>query len=210
MEALTKEQHEILIGGLLGDFCLFQQKSAINPLLVVGRSSKDLDYLKYEFEIFKEYCKQGITHHTKTIKGYDKIYQIARFRTRSLPIFLPYKEKWYPNGKKIIPRDIELTPLTLAIWFCDDGCLTFKTNRSGGKDEAMILKFASHGFSEDDNIFLVSLLEKETNEKFYTYKYKNGTYIKGYTAAAKAFIKLTEAVLPNSMSRKYIWRRSDE
>ncbi|GAH48227.1 unnamed protein product, partial [marine sediment metagenome] len=32
-------------------------------------------------------------------------------------------KKWYPNRKKIVPRDIKLTPLTVRQWYIGDGCL---------------------------------------------------------------------------------------
>lgn len=185
---------------------MFQQKNGINPLLIITRSQTDISYLEYQFDLYKEFCKQGITYHQKIIKGYDRIYELCRFRTRSLPVFKSYREKWYPKGKKIIPRDLKLSPLILSIWFCNDGCISFKTNRSGLKDQALIVKFATHGFSEDDVGFLSSLLEKETKESFHVYKEKKNFYIKGFTQSAKAIINLVDPVLPVSMNRKYVWR----
>ena len=44
-----------------------------------------------------------------------------RFVTRSLPEFTPYFHEFYELGKKAVP-DVELSPLTLAVWFMDDGC----------------------------------------------------------------------------------------
>lgn len=44
------------------------------------------------------------------------------------------KKRWYPEGKKIVPEDVVLTPLSLAYWFCGDGSydksgsLVFYTN----------------------------------------------------------------------------------
>lgn len=33
------------------------------------------------------------------------------------------RKKWYPKGKKIVPKDIVLTPLTIRQWYIGDGCL---------------------------------------------------------------------------------------
>lgn len=44
------------------------------------------------------------------------------------------RERWYPKGKKRVPGDVRLTPLSIAYWFCGDGSydkqgfLTFYTN----------------------------------------------------------------------------------
>ena len=44
-----------------------------------------------------------------------------RFVTRSLPELTPYYRRFYGSGMKVIPDDVELLPLTLAVWFMDDG-----------------------------------------------------------------------------------------
>ena len=44
-----------------------------------------------------------------------------RFVTRSLPELTPFFRLFYKSRKKRIP-EIELAPLTLAVWFMDDGC----------------------------------------------------------------------------------------
>jgi Mor family transcriptional regulator len=31
------------------------------------------------------------------------------------------RKRWYPEGTKIVPEDVVLTPLSLAYWFCGDG-----------------------------------------------------------------------------------------
>ena len=34
----------------------------------------------------------------------------------------PIRDRWYPDGKKIIPKDIELYPETMYEWYIGDGC----------------------------------------------------------------------------------------
>lgn len=53
--------------------------------------------------------------------------------------------RWYPEGKKIIPRDVVLTPLSVALWFCGDGT----GDRSTGT-----LSFCTNGFTRPDVEFL--------------------------------------------------------
>jgi hypothetical protein len=38
-----------------------------------------------------------------------------------LPLFTDYYNQFYVAGKKQIPRDLQLDPLSLAVWFMDDG-----------------------------------------------------------------------------------------
>ena len=44
-----------------------------------------------------------------------------RFVTRSLPVLTPYYRLFYKGGRKRV-LEVELSPLTLAVWFMDDGC----------------------------------------------------------------------------------------
>lgn len=44
-----------------------------------------------------------------------------RFVTRALPELRPFYERFYGSGRKQVPDDVDLTPLTLAVWFMDDG-----------------------------------------------------------------------------------------
>ena len=47
------------------------------------------------------------------------------FLTKSIPIFTELEKRWYRQGDnkriKIIPSDLKLTPLSVCVWFMDDG-----------------------------------------------------------------------------------------
>ena len=45
-----------------------------------------------------------------------------RFVTRSVPELTPYFRLFYESRRKRIPGELVLTPMTLAVWFMDDGC----------------------------------------------------------------------------------------
>jgi hypothetical protein len=49
-----------------------------------------------------------------------------RFTTRSLPELTTIYKEFYSSGKKIIPDDLILHPLSLAVWFMDDGCKSYR------------------------------------------------------------------------------------
>src|SRR4051812_38944589 len=52
---LTQAQEEILIGSLLGDGCLYKPKNSSFPHFKIIRKLTDVEYLKYEFDFFKEF-----------------------------------------------------------------------------------------------------------------------------------------------------------
>ena len=50
-----------------------------------------------------------------------------RFFTRNLPDLTVIHDRFYPKGIKIIPRYLNLTPLSLAVWFMDDGSKSYNS-----------------------------------------------------------------------------------
>jgi len=114
--SLTSVQHAIIVGSLLGDGTLRRQGNRLNALLEVNHSYKQKEYVDWKWQHFQEHILTA----PKTRKG--KGVRIAyRFTTRSLPMFTKYHSWFYVNGKKRVPNDIDLSPLSLAVWFMDDG-----------------------------------------------------------------------------------------
>lgn len=197
---LTNDQHEILIGSLLGDGCLFKYRADKNPILSLLRATKDIDYLKWEYSNFKDFCLSEPNSIEIFDKRTNKTYYQSKFATRQVPIFNNYYNEWYPLGKKIVPKNLKLTPLICAIWFCDDGCVTIT------KHNRIQLKLSTHGFSVDDVTYLVDLLNKRYNEKFRLGFSEKKPIIVASDNASRAFAKDIDAILPKSMDRKAKWR----
>src|SRR5271165_295334 len=55
-DTLTSEQEQVLIGGLLGDFYLYQNKNHINAGISSGRAEKDRKYAEWEHSLFIAFC----------------------------------------------------------------------------------------------------------------------------------------------------------
>src|SRR6185369_10572698 len=75
--------------------------------------------------------------------------QYDLLRTLNYAEFVREHARWYPNGRKIVPRDLHLSPVTLNHWFCGDG---------RGGDAKGTLGFCTDGFSPEDVGFLVDHL----------------------------------------------------
>lgn len=58
------------------------------------------------------------------------------------------RARWYPRGKRHVPRDLVLTPVVFNHWFCGDG--TYNTNGQ--------LILCTNGFKKSDVDFLVERL----------------------------------------------------
>ena len=114
--SLTSAQHAILVGSLLGDGTLRRQGNRLNALLEVNHAYKHHEYVDWKWQHFREHILSAPK--ARTGKGTRIAY---RFTTRSLPLFTTYYEWFYRSGKKRVPLDLKLDPLSLAVWFMDDG-----------------------------------------------------------------------------------------
>lgn len=220
---LAQKQIQVLNGLLLGDGCLFLGKSNNHPLLTVGRSATDLEYLKYQASIFRNLCSnEGIISSNKYDKKKNKTYLGYKFRTRSLDILLPYYKLWYPQDKKVVPSNLKLTPITMAHWFCDDGNISRKKDRKGNESQALKLKLSTNSFTKNEVEFLCSLLSQKYGKFFHIqkdslewYKKRNPFYIEGnnnyyiltYTEGAWNIFNDIKKVFPLGMERKLnVWK----
>ena len=117
----------------------------------------------------------------------------------------PYSD-WYPEGRKIVPADLEtLTPLSLAVWFCDDGNMRPSSSK-GSRPGIMVSKFATLGFPDEGVRRLALILREVTDQSWTTAKDKGGLNIYGADAASRALAEIIDPVLPGGMERKAFWR----
>lgn len=147
--SLSQEALEWINGELLGDGCLHSYSDY--SAKIYYSSSKD-KYLKY---ISKTLNSFGIKQCGKINKKYYKEFECYCYLYNSLCYteLLPLRLKWYPHGKKIVPRDIKLTPITCRQWYIGDGCLD-----CFGKSPCIFL--CTCGFSISDVEFLKEKLIK--------------------------------------------------
>ena len=109
-------QKAVVIGSILGDGNLNSNWSSTNYRLKISHSVKQGEYLLWKYEVLKDFVltKPNVYEKTKSIS----------FRTISHNEFTEFHKLFYPIGKKVIPRNIKgliNNPLTMAIWFMDDG-----------------------------------------------------------------------------------------
>lgn len=196
INSLTKLQNELLVGSLLGDANLHRNATSKFAHLKIERSSKDLEYLKYQFDILKPLCKSGCKEYVRQDGSGSSCY----FITRSYKILDELYREWYPNGKKIVPSNIELTPLIIAIWLCDDGCISLHHK----KQRLLRTVFATNGFTKKDTQRLANQLSNRYDESFFVSATAiTGQYvIIGSDAATRAMLKDIDKVMPRSMDRK--------
>lgn len=127
---LTDEQREILVGTLLGDGHLETQNKGRTFRLKVEHSLNQKEYAEWKFGKFKNLTLTNPQIKDQRIR--EKQYQKYWFSTLSTGSLRFYGQLFYPKGKKIVPGIISklVTPLSLAVWFMDDGSLKSKHHRA--------------------------------------------------------------------------------
>ncbi len=111
----NSKQLELINGILLGDGHLSKKIKSGRSRLSTTHTEKNLDYINLIYNSLNESLVKSIRASYKHTK---KSYILESKKTAQLS---ELRDKWYPDTKKVVPPDIELTPLTLAAWYMDDG-----------------------------------------------------------------------------------------
>jgi hypothetical protein len=111
--SLSEVQHAIIVGSLLGDGSM---RCKTNALLEINHSFDQRTYVDWKYRQLVELVRTP-----PKVRNGNGGRVACRFVTRSLPVLTPYFRLFYEKGRKRIP-EVELSPLTLAVWFMDDGC----------------------------------------------------------------------------------------
>lgn len=150
---LTKEQKEVVFGKMLGDGHLETQNKGHTYRLKIEHSIKQKEYVDWQFNLFRNIV---LSMPQEKIKKINEIHYVNYgFSTLSIGSFRFFASQFYKDNKKKIPKLIHrwLTPLTMAVWFMDDGSIKSDRNKS------LILNTQS--FSKKDVEKLKNVLEQK-------------------------------------------------
>jgi len=121
--SLTRNQKAILVGTLLGDGCL-QKTGAKNARLRFEHGAKQKEYLLWKIKAFPRLFQGKPTHLKRVHPKTGATYEYWRAQSNASPALGTWRKRFYPEGTKRIPEELNklLTePLSLAVWFMDDG-----------------------------------------------------------------------------------------
>lgn len=205
---LTDIQEQILNGHLLGDGCLCKPKNDnTNSRFTIKRAASDLEYLNWSAKYFQDYLSPTGVYNIKIFDDrYKKYYYSSIFYTRQLPIFTEYYNKWYPKGKKIVPKDLILTPLTIAVWLADDGSIRSQSPTK------LTMTFSTDSFSKENVIFLQEQLNKLYGPRIYVknkYQKEDSFQIHiTHTHTSKKIIRDICNIFPPLPRKSSVWKTS--
>lgn len=180
--SLSEKQKSLIEGCLLGDGYM---RCKTNAHLQITHCIKQKDYVDWKYQVLSEF----VLTPPKSYKGNGT--RIGyRFFTRSLPIFTNYFYRFYKK-QKIIPKDLKLTALTLAVWYMDDG------SKSGRSCYLNTQKFTSI-----DQEFLISILQKKYNLQARRDKDKIYFRLRFTSEDSQKFVRIIEPYILPSMRYK--------
>lgn len=122
-ESVTDLQNEVFISMSIGDGCIFKSKGNKNYRMNLAHSEKQKEYFLGKYNIIKDFI--GVDY--KFYSNYDSrtknTYYYYKLQTRVNPYFTRLYDRFYKNGKKIIPKDLinDITARILAYKYFDDG-----------------------------------------------------------------------------------------
>ena len=142
MKLSTTDKKSFIIGMLLGDACTRLGKNAVNYNISCTHNPSQYEYLLWKMEILKEnltknyWLNDKITKFTgKGVndgnKGKEYLMHVGTLGTDSL--VTKVRKEMYQENLKMAPMSVlhQLTPIGLAVWYMDDGSLSYRKNPNG-------------------------------------------------------------------------------
>ena len=193
---MTDTIRHILVGSILGDGFLtpLTKRKEFSRLWLKYDDSR-LSYLEW-------------LHHKLLPIGVDEIkkkknYTQHYFLTNSLKEVGILRKWFYPKGKKIIPKEIFsllVHPLSLAVWYMDDGNLDFRDHYHCNAT------FATYGFDYKGCCTLVEVLRKNfgIESRIHKTTMRNKIYFRLYitSKSTNAFMDLIKPYMHSCFSYK--------
>lgn len=189
----SAQQLSIITGSLLGDGSIDNPRYG-NSSFIKTQCIAHRNYLDWHLQQFDS-TPCSIKTYPNITDG--KIYHKAVFRVKAHPFFSHLRQEWYPNDVKIVPYNLILDPLALAIWYFDDGSNVVSARR---------ISFATYCFSKSDVQFLSDLMFKNFGIKCYQNK-KNVLIV--HTESYKSMIDIVRPyMLWDCFKHKILYRDS--
>ncbi len=184
--SLSQTQISVIIGSLLGDGYLRIIPGRKNAFLEVNHSFSQKEYVDWKYSILKD-----ITVSAPKKRIIDERRIAYRFYTKQHPEITQLYKMFYENGVKIIPENLQITPLSLVVWFMDDG----------SKCRTSDVYLNTQQFGHNDQMRLLDIL-KEFNLEARLNKDKIYTRIRFIKSSLSEFRRLVAPHIVSSMKYK--------
>ena len=116
MERLNQFQKSVIIGTMLGDGYIRIVPGRQHAFLEINHSLSQREYVMWKYDVLK-----GIRAGVPKVRNGNGKRVAIRFYTRQSSELTQIHLLFYNNKTKVIPVDLKLDPVVLAVWFMDDG-----------------------------------------------------------------------------------------
>lgn len=178
---VSREQWDILLGCVLGDGYVTKRGK-----IQIEHGAGQRDYVLWKYRKLNAVSYGMPSRVVRKDKRNGKSYVSYRFWTRQF--FREWRKRFYPNGKKIFPIDLlEISPLSLAVWFMDDGYLV--DNRR--------LMFSTDGFDKGSRERICRLFQSHFGVK--TTVMGSGKLLIGTRQTRKIMPLIKQYIIPSML-----------
>ena len=194
-ENLSLRQEYVLLGTLLGDGIM--ELNRRYPRLRIDHSIKQKQYVEWKYNIFRNLTTREIKQFFQKLDfRTGKKYGHYKFDTISTSLLTKFYKMFYVNGKKQVPNNILKVlrnPLSLAVWYMDDG---YK------RSDCNALRISTDSFTLKEQRLLQKCLER--NFKIKTNLHRKGRYWNIYipNSQVKSFCKIVKPYIIPEMNYK--------
>lgn len=215
LKELSQDEKNLLVALCIGDGCLRKPHPQTGSVqLEIGHSTKQEDYCTWKRDLVYSICggtkEPKMGYRTIKLKNSDNEYYACRF-TKIHEYFLYLRKLMYPNGRKVMTREIldKLCLQGIAIWFMDDGSCYKKDSADGTKSISFDLRISTECFTQEENDIIVEYFKEKWDIHFHTFysANKKAWIIRANKKAALAFMELIEPYVIPSMSYKIEYKK---
>jgi LAGLIDADG DNA endonuclease family len=140
-------QSQILDGLMIGDGYIPRNQD----LFYFGQRRASREYVEFVARQLGVAVERVKDRTRQPDRRTGKAYECSELRTLSHPVFADFRNRWYGDGRKVVPRDISISREFLLHWFlCDGAC---SVNRRGAH-----LMLCTDAFSRDEVEYLQARL----------------------------------------------------
>lgn len=165
---MSERQKQILSGMLLGDAHLEKQRGALSARLKIEHSVAQSAYVDWKFREWREWVSTPPRQRIKRNRMGTASMNVG-FTTLSHVEFEEFRSRFYEDRRKVVPQDLELSALSMAVWFMDDG--SRKSNQCRG------LYLNTQSFTESEVELLRSVIRRDVGVETSVRQQRDGLQI---------------------------------
>lgn len=194
--SFSQDQLDVMYGSVLGDAYLRSTNGSkgTSYSLVFSHGEKQIEYLRWKLSIYDQFVTTK--KFTVAYRDFHGNAPVSSFSTISHPDITAFYHLSHPDGRKLVTNDwLELlSPLSLAVWYLDDGSL----NKRYGT-----IVMSTNAYSLPELGLMIDWFEKKHGLHAKLEKRRNEQYALRINASeSKAFRSIIADYVPECMSYK--------